>query len=85
MSSRVSTKANNEQVGGTHYKRGLQHWDWAWDSNLDYFQGQVTKYVYRWKLKNGVEDLYKARHFLNKYIELVEEMEGGPTRAYVDQ
>ena len=61
-------------MGGTHYKReggGCEHWDFAWDNDLDYFQGQITKYVTRWKDKNGYEDLEKAKHFLDKYMELV--------------
>ena len=68
------TDVNQVQVGGNHYKgTAVQHWDFAYHNNLDYFQGQITKYVTRWKLKNGVEDLYKAKHFLEKYIELVED------------
>jgi hypothetical protein len=61
------------QVGGTHYRgqsrSGQQHWDVAADFNLDYFQGVITKYVMRWREKNGLEDLRKARQFLDKYIE----------------
>lgn len=65
--------ANDKQVGGTHYGGGaLQHWDVVSIMELDYFQGQITKYVMRWKKKNGVEDLKKAAHFLEKYIELNE-------------
>lgn len=64
-------QANERQVGGTHYKiGGEEHWDRVHRLGLDYFQGQVTKYVERWKLKNGIQDLEKARHFLDKYIEL---------------
>jgi methyl coenzyme M reductase subunit C-like uncharacterized protein (methanogenesis marker protein 7) len=63
--------ANDRQVGGTHYKTGgEEHWDRVHRLGLDYFQGQITKYVERWRNKNGVEDLRKARHFLDKYIEL---------------
>jgi len=64
--------ANEKQVGGTHYSTdgGLQHWDIVNIFKLDYFQGQITKYVMRWNKKNGVEDLRKAAHFLEKYIEL---------------
>jgi hypothetical protein len=65
--------ANERQVGGQHYKveQGKeQHWDRVARLGMDYFQGQITKYVERWKLKNGVQDLEKARHFLDKYIEL---------------
>lgn len=66
-------KANDEQVGGKHYQTGgLQHWDIVHMFNLGYFEGQITKYLFRWKSKNGVEDLKKARHFLDKLIELQE-------------
>lgn len=66
--------ANDKQVGGGHYKTdsGLEHWDIVNIFKLDYFQGQITKYVMRWNKKNGVEDLKKAAHFLEKYIELQE-------------
>lgn len=64
------TSANERQVGGTHYTSEIQHWDYVAANKLDYFQGQITKYITRWKKKNGVEDLKKARHFLDKYIEL---------------
>lgn len=63
--------ANDRQVGGTHYKTGgEEHWDRVSRLGLDYFQGQITKYVERWRHKNGIQDLEKARHFLDKYIEL---------------
>tara|TARA_R110000803_G_scaffold6755_8_gene21786 strand:+ start:9342 stop:9674 length:333 start_codon:yes stop_codon:yes gene_type:complete len=62
--------ANDKQVGGDHYKTKIQHWDFAASNNMDYFQGQITKYVTRWKNKNGYEDLEKAKHFLDKYMEL---------------
>lgn len=65
------TEANKRQVGGSHYKdMGIEHWDVVALNNLDYFQGQVTKYVMRWRGKNGLQDLEKAKHFLEKYIEV---------------
>lgn len=64
-------KANEVQVGGNHYKtNGEEHWDRVDRLQLDYFQGQITKYVERWRKKNGIQDLEKAQHFLQKYIEL---------------
>jgi hypothetical protein len=70
----ISSKAtaNERQVAGEHYKKhgDLQHWDIVIKFGLDYFQGQITKYVMRWKDKGGVQDLEKARHFLDKYIEI---------------
>lgn len=71
------SKANDTQVGGTHYnqKDKPQHWDLVQMYGWDYFQGQITKYLMRWKTKHNtpegrLEDLKKARHFLDKYIEL---------------
>jgi hypothetical protein len=40
--------------------------------DLDYFQAQITKYVMRWDKKNGLQDLEKAQHFLEKYIEEIQ-------------
>lgn len=64
------TNANQRQVGGRHYQSAIQHWDYAATHNFDYFQGQITKYVTRWKQKGGIADLEKAQHFLQKYIEV---------------
>lgn len=62
--------ANERQVDGQHYKSSLQHWDYVVANELDYFQAQITKYITRWKKKNGLKDLLKAQHFLEKYIEI---------------
>ncbi len=66
--------ANDIQHGGTHYKqfKGFEPWDviTAWD--LGYLEGTALKYIARWKHKNGVEDLKKAVHFLQKKIEIAE-------------
>jgi hypothetical protein len=81
--------ANERQVGGEHYKTGgLEHWDIVARFKLDYFQGQITKYVMRWRRKNGIQDLEKARHFLDKYIELARAESGDgsePGPGYVNQ
>lgn len=69
-----SSKANERQVGGTHYKTGKsEHWDIVVDHNLDYFQAQILRYVMRWNKKDGIKDLKKAQHFLQKYLEVIEE------------
>lgn len=66
--------ANDSQVGGTHYVSEYQHWDFvAKCYGPGYFKGVVTKYVVRWRKKNGLEDLQKARHYLVKLTELVDE------------
>lgn len=64
-------EANKTQVGGSHYKKmPIEHWDLVAANDLDYFQGQITKYVMRHRGKNGIQDLEKAEHFLKKYIEV---------------
>ena len=62
--------ASSYQIAGSHYQTEIQHWDYVVANELDYFQAQITKYVTRWKKKNGIQDLQKAQHFLEKYIEL---------------
>lgn len=66
----MNSVANDIQVAGTHYRTSIQHWDFVANRGMGYFEGQVTKYVTRWRKKNGVQDLQKARHFLAKMIEL---------------
>jgi hypothetical protein len=69
--SNPKTGANAKQVAGDHYnKRPIQHWDFAVGNDMSYLGGQATKYVSRWKDKNGVTDLQKAGHFLEKMIEV---------------
>lgn len=64
---------NSSQVGGDHYRSEYQHWDFAADCDLGYFESACTKYVTRWRSKNGVVDLEKAIHYTKKLIALIEE------------
>lgn len=67
--------ANEKQVAGDHYKKygKLQIWDIWWHFKLDPFQANIIKYVVRSKgdLKQRLEDLDKAGHYLEKYKELL--------------
>ena len=66
-------KANDVQIAGTHYKgKAIQPWDYIVGNNLGYLEGNIVKYVSRWKDKGGVDDLKKARHYLDKLIETQE-------------
>lgn len=63
-------KANDVQVGGDHYRsRKIQHWDFVISHGYSYLPGQITKYLSRWRDKNGAQDVEKASHFLDKLIE----------------
>lgn len=87
--------ANQKQVGGNHYKHGgEEHWDRQWRLyGRGYFVGCITKYVERYHEKNGLQDLQKAQHFLEKLIELEQVAQqpnkwpdsGKPTSSYVNQ
>lgn len=68
---RAPAAANNHQVGGDHYKsKAVQPWDFIAANQLGYFEGNVVKYVSRWRDKGGPADLLKAKHYLEKLIEL---------------
>ena len=66
------------QVGGNHYKdMAIQPVEYIHKNGIGYFEGCVIKYVSRWRKKNGVEDLKKARHFLDLLIEFEDQQRGG--------
>ena len=57
------------QVGGGHYKnRIIQPTYFCIVNNVPYAEGCVIKYVMRWRDKNGVQDLEKAKHYLELLI-----------------
>ena len=52
-------------------------------NHLDFLQGNIIKYVCRYEGKNGVEDLMKARRYLDELINRTQTEEGrnaAPTR-----
>ena len=65
------------QVGGTHYRdMAIQPIEFIHANGLPFAEGSIIKYVARWRSKNGIADLEKARHFLDLLIEL--ERKNGP-------
>lgn len=64
--------ANAVQVGGDHYRTEIQPWDFIVANNLGYLEGNIIKYVSRYKKKGGMADLLKAQHYLQKLIETTE-------------
>ena len=64
-------EALNYQEGGTHYKKyAIQPIEYIHANKLDFFQGSVVKYITRFRDKNGLEDLKKAKHFIDLLINL---------------
>lgn len=62
--------ALDTQVGGDHYtSMVLQPVDYIHANRMPFIEGCVIKYISRWRSKNGVADLEKARHFIDILIE----------------
>lgn len=59
------------QVAGSHYKElPIQPVEYIHANRIGYFEGNVIKYVSRWRSKNGIADLEKAKHYIDLLIEL---------------
>lgn len=69
----INIKASETQIGGNHYSdMAIQPTEFIHKNGLSFIQGNIIKYVCRYKSKGGVEDLQKAKH----YIDLLIEFEG---------
>ena len=68
------SEALTTQVGGGHYKDlVIQPVEYIHKNRIGFCEGSVIKYVTRWRDKGGIQDLKKAKHFIDLLIEL----EGG--------
>lgn len=68
-----TTSSLDIQVGGSHYKdAGIQPIEYIFANDLGFCEGNVIKYVTRYGKKSGVQDLKKARHYLDMLIEQLE-------------
>lgn len=64
-------RALDEQIGGNHYKKfAYQPVQFAVDMSLNFIQGNIVKYVSRYKDKNGKQDLEKVMHYAQLGAEL---------------
>jgi hypothetical protein len=66
------SKALTTQVGGSHYRDcGIQPVEYIHANNLDYFEGNVVKYITRHRTKGqGRKDIEKAIHYAQLILEL---------------
>ena len=73
-----SQSADMGQIGGDHYKRlGASPWaimgeNFTKEQFEGFLRGNVLKYILRYPDKNGIEDVRKARHYLDKLIEVLD-------------
>ena len=67
----LTTSALDRQESGNHYKdKGIQPIVYIHANTLGFCEGNVVKYVTRWKDKGGEADLRKAIHYLELLIQL---------------
>lgn len=67
----MSESSLSKQVDGNHYKdQAIQPVEYIHANHIGYFEGNVIKYVTRWRKKNGLADLEKAKHYVELLIEL---------------
>jgi len=63
--------ALDTQIGGSHYKdKAIQPVMYIHANGLGFCEGNIVKYVTRYKDKNGIADLEKARHYIDILIQL---------------
>jgi hypothetical protein len=59
------------QVGGDHYKKHkIQPIEYIHANNLPFIEGNIVKYITRWREKNGIKDLEKVKHYVDLLIQL---------------
>ena len=71
MEETEAFNALEKQVAGNHYKDlPIQPVEYIHANAMGYLEGNVVKYVSRWRKKNGIADLEKAKHYIELLIEL---------------
>lgn len=53
----------DKQIGGSHYQLKIQPIDYILQNDLGFIEGNVVKYITRYRRKNGIEDLDKIIHY----------------------
>ncbi len=63
-------KSFKKQVGGSHYKNyKIQPVEFIIKNNIGFVEGNIIKYILRFKEKGGVQDLEKAKHYIELLID----------------
>ena len=63
--------AKDTQVGGSHYtKMAIQPVEFIHKNGINFCEGSAIKYLCRWRDKGGIQDLEKAKHFIDLLIEI---------------
>ena len=79
----ITTRANDKQVGGDHYKNmGVEPWDvvdtWPIEQRIGYYRGGALKYIMRLGNKDEMaQEAGKGLHYLEKLLEVLREQSDG--------
>ena len=60
---------SSDKINPDYYTKGIDCIDYIISHSMNYLEGNLVKYVTRYKFKNGLEDLLKARWYLDRLIE----------------
>lgn len=70
----MTTKSDPLYEGPEHYRQGgIQPIEFIMSQGMEFLEGNIVKYISRWRHKNGIEDLHKARHYLEFLIRKAEQ------------
>tara|TARA_R110002126_G_scaffold497_1_gene3244 strand:- start:350 stop:682 length:333 start_codon:yes stop_codon:yes gene_type:complete len=68
MSPYESRQIENLLINKEHYKGGIEPTEYIKANSLDFFEGNVVKYITRWRKKDGINDLRKAKDYIEMLI-----------------
>jgi hypothetical protein len=69
-------KMSEELKNPKRYNQGkIECWDYIIDQDMNYLEGNIIKYVTRYKHKNGLEDLEKAKVYIDKLMDHIRSQE----------
>jgi len=63
---------SEDKIKPKHYESDNDVIKFCLDNDIGFCEGNILKYIRRWKEKNGAEDLKKCREYLNRLIEYYE-------------
>ena len=58
-----------DNINPEHYTQGIECIDYITSKDMSFLEGNVVKYVTRYRMKNGIEDLMKAQWYLTRLIQ----------------
>lgn len=65
----MDKKVDDNKIIPDYYGNEIDVIKFVITNNLDFMQGNIIKYIVRYKNKNGLEDLLKAKQYLDRLIE----------------